>query len=282
MNNKVFDPFEIDFIYKDQRANKPSLHTHHRYEVFYFHSGKCNYLIGSNIYMLEPGDILLMNGMTLHSPKVDLNDQYVRSIVHFEHEGITPFLHSLHSLNVLKPFQEYNNYRLSLRGCEKEEVECILQRMAHYFEKKDTFNYNRFRLNFIDLLYVIFDQFQSSTEIIDKTKVPNNKENCVQRIITYLEENYEADITLETLQSHLHVNKFYLTKLFKQITGTTIMTFLYEYRINEAKKMFLLDKDISVTTVSYKVGFKHLSHFSRLFKQHVGISPEAFKKMYGM
>jgi AraC-like DNA-binding protein len=60
------------------------------------------------------------------------------------------------------------------------------------------------------------------------------------------------------------------------------MTFLYEYRINEAKKMFLQDKDISVTTVSYKVGFKHLSHFSRIFKQHVGISPEAFKKMYGM
>jgi AraC-like DNA-binding protein len=46
--------------------------------------------------------------------------------------------------------------------------------------------------------------------------------------------------------------------------------------------MFLQDKGISVTTVSYKVGFKHLSHFSRIFKQHVGISPEAFKKMYGM
>ncbi|WP_342048059.1 AraC family transcriptional regulator [Bacillus sp. OTU530] len=280
MNNEVFDPYEIDFIYKDQGTNKPSLHTHHRYEVFYFHSGRCNYLIGSNIYVLKPGDMLLMNGMTLHSPKVDPNDQYVRSVVHFEHEGIKPFLQSLHSLNILKPFQEFNNYRISLQGSAKEEVEHILEKMAHYFDQKDTINYNRFRLRFIDLLYFIFEQFQFSTT--EKTEVPSNKETSVQRIITYLEQNYTEDITLETLQSYIHINKFYLSKLFKQITGTTIMNFLYEYRINEAKKMFLVDKDISVTNVCYKVGFKHLSHFSRLFKQHVGISPETFKKMYGM
>ncbi|RAS75103.1 helix-turn-helix domain-containing protein [Priestia endophytica] len=38
--------------------------------------------------------------------------------------------------------------------------------------------------------------------------------------------------------------------------------------------------DISVTEVCFKVGFKHLSHCSRLFKQHVGISPKRFKKLF--
>jgi hypothetical protein len=144
MNNVVFNPYEIDFIYKDQRVNKLPLHTHHRYEVFYFHSGKCTYLIGSNIYMLNPGDIILMNGMTLHCPKCDPDNEYVRSVIHFEHEGIKPFLQSLHSLNVLKPFQEYNNYRLSLRGPEKEEAESILEKMAKCFNQQDIISYNRF------------------------------------------------------------------------------------------------------------------------------------------
>ncbi|RAS83649.1 AraC family transcriptional regulator [Priestia endophytica] len=279
MNNEVFNPYEIDFIYKDRSSNELSLHTHHRYEVFYFHSGKCNYLVGSNIYMLNPGDILLMNGMTLHSPKVEPENEYVRSVVHFEHEGIKPFLQSLHSLNVLRPFQEFNNYRLSVRGRDKEEVESALEKMSIYFNQKDMINYNRFRLSFLDLLYFIFEKFEHSISV--ETEAPNHKERNVQRIITFLENNYTNDITLETLQSHMHMNKFYLSKLFKEITGTTIFNFLYEYRINEAKTMFFIDKSISVTEVCYQVGFKHLSHFSRLFKQQVGISPDTFKKMYG-
>jgi AraC-like DNA-binding protein len=280
MNNWGFNPLEIDFIYKDRRANKPPFHTHHRYEVFYFHSGKCTYLIGSNIYMLNPGDIILMNGMTLHCPKIDPDNEYVRSVIHFEHEGIKPFLQPLHSLNILIPFREFNNFRLSLRGHHKDEVESILEKMAKYYNQQDIISYNRFRLSFVELLYFIFEQFQRS--ITCKTEFPNHKETIVQRIISFLEENYMKDISMETLQSHMHMNKFYLSKIFKQVTGTTIFDFLFQHRINEAKKMFLVNQHISVTEVCYAVGFKHLAHFSRLFKQKVGISPEQFKKLYGV
>jgi AraC-like DNA-binding protein len=280
MNNGVFDPYEIDFVYKDRRDNKPSLHTHHRYEVFYLHSGTCTYLIGSNIYILNPGDILLMNGMTLHCPKIELKEEYVRSVVHFEHEGIKPFLQSLHSLDVLRPFQEFNNYRLSFQAQNKLEVEKILDTMATH-NQKDPVSYNRFRLNFIDLLYFIFEKYQDSIRTRKDPEVTNHQEDHVQRIISFLEGNYAEDITMESLQDYMHMNKYYLSKLFKKTTGTTIFNYLYEHRIKKSKMMFLIDKNIPVTEVCYQVGFKHLSHFSRLFKQHVGISPEKFKRMYG-
>jgi len=278
MNNIEFNPYEIDFIYMDRDRKKPALHTHHRYELFYFHRGRCNYLVGNHIYDLEPGDILLMNGMTLHSPRIDPNFEYVRSVVHFDHESIKPFLQSFHSLNILKPFQEFSHCRLSLQGNKKEEVEQILSRMAQFFERKDRIHYNRFRLHFIDLLYFVYEHYHSVQS--EQMEMQDNKENIVQQIITYIEKSYSKDISLDMLETDLYMNKHYLSKLFKQITGKTIMSYLYEYRIKEAQKMFLLNKNMSVTTVCNEVGFKHLSHFSRLFKQYTRMSPDTFRRGY--
>lgn len=272
--------FEIDFVYMDERISRPTLHTHQRYEVFYLHGGTCTYLIGSNIYKLKPGDILLLNGMTLHCPKVDPENEYIRSVIHFEHEGIQPFLQSIHSINVLSPYQEVNNFRHSLSGQNRREMEEILKRM-NSFNRDDIIEYNRFRLCFLDLLHFLYRQYQRAVEENKKINASSHQEENVQRLISYLEENFMEDITMEVLQSHMHMNKFYLARLFKKVTGTTIFNYLYEHRINKAKMMFLIDKRVSVTEVCYKVGFKHLSHFSRLFKQHVGIAPESFKKLYG-
>jgi AraC-like DNA-binding protein/mannose-6-phosphate isomerase-like protein (cupin superfamily) len=266
---------EIDFIYQDRSAFQPPLHTHHHYEVLYLHSGSCSYLVGGEIYRLAAGDVLLMNGLTLHRPKAEEGSEYVRSVIHFDHEGIRPFLQTSHSLNVLRPFQEFHHYRLSLCGHDREEVESILAKMSFYFKQQDMVNYNRFRLSLVDLLYFIFTKFENAPA---HKGVPSHKEKTVQNIISYLEQNYMHDITLETLQADMHMNKFYLSKLFKEITGTTIFYFLYRHRIKEARKMFMMDQSLSVTEVCYRVGFKHLSHFSRVFKQEVGMSPEAFKK----
>ena len=46
--------------------------------------GKCTYLIGDRIYILSPGDLIIMHGMTLHRPKVDNNYVYDRTTIHFD------------------------------------------------------------------------------------------------------------------------------------------------------------------------------------------------------
>lgn len=73
-------------IHMGYRLNHPIhfvFHSHDQYEIYYFHEGKCNYLIGDRIYVLEPGDLILMDGMTLHCPKIEKGAKYVRSFIHF-------------------------------------------------------------------------------------------------------------------------------------------------------------------------------------------------------
>ena len=252
------------------------LHTHMHYEIYYFHKGKCTYLIGDQIYVLAPGDLILMHGLTLHSPNVDPDLEYRRTTIHFDPSYVSNMMQLPLTLNVLKPFQELRNHRFQLQGEEKQQMEAALLQLEQLFRNQDVISYHRFHVLFLDLLFTIYGYCQKPLEV--KTEFPSAKEHHVQSIITFIEANFQEDIHLEELERSLHLSKFYLVKIFKEVTGITIFTYLYQRRINQAKVLFLLEKQKSVTEICYEIGFKHPAHFSRIFKQLVGYTPEKYRK----
>ncbi|GGG06635.1 AraC family transcriptional regulator [Paenibacillus abyssi] len=266
----------IDYTFRSTSPIDPVLHSHSYYEVYYFHEGKCNYLIGDKIFVLEPGDLIIMYGMTLHCAKIDKSVEYVRSIVHFEPDILRPFLEPPFTINVLQPFQELKNHRIQLRGKDKEEAERILFFMHEQQQRQDRIGDNRMRLAFADLLYFVYERCLQPLQ--SRPELPSEKERTVQGIISFLEQNYAEDLNLEHLQGHMHLSRSYLAKIFKEVTGVTIFDFVYRWRINQARILFLIQPQLSVTDVGFQVGFKHLAHFSRLFKQHIGVTPEQYRK----
>ncbi|WP_248926469.1 AraC family transcriptional regulator [Paenibacillus hamazuiensis] len=268
------NPFHMS--YSNRKPIQGVFHSHNVYEIYYFHGGRCNYLIGDKIYVLSPGDLIIMNGMTLHCANVDTETEYHRSIIHFDPAYVQPFLEMSHTVNILKPFQDLRNYRIQLRGEDKTELEEILARMDRWNPPKETIEFNRFRLAFIDLLYFIYQYCQKPLE--ERPEFPSDKEKHVQNIISFVESHYNEDLHMEQLERHMHLSKYYLSKIFKDVTGVTIFDYLYQLRINQAKILFLMNKEMSVTEACYQVGFKHLAHFSRMFKAQVGCTPEQFRK----
>ncbi|KKO51268.1 AraC family ligand binding domain-containing protein [Paenibacillus sp. DMB20] len=77
----------------DRPVESGVFHSHPFYEIYYFHEGHCTYLIGDRIYVLKPGDLLLMNDLTLHCSHVHTDARYVRSIVHFVPGFLEQWLH---------------------------------------------------------------------------------------------------------------------------------------------------------------------------------------------
>jgi len=266
----------FQFKYRDTTSVEPVFHSHTFYEVYYFHEGKCNYLIGDQIYALAPGDLILMYGMTLHCAKTYPNVPYVRTIVHFDPALVRPFAVQPSSVDVLEPFRRLKNYRLCLRGTHKAEAERILGTMREHQLRNDRIGESRLKLAFVDLLHFVYDLV--SQPLLEQPEFPSEKEKAVQEIVAFLETAYTEDLHMEQLQNRLHLSKSYLAKIFKDVTGVTIFEYVYRKRINEARMMFLLKPDIAVTEVCFQLGFKHLAHFSRMFKRHAGMSPEQFKK----
>lgn len=269
----------IQFQYRNSAplTRDMQFHTHSCYEIYYFHSGKCNYLIGDRIYVLQPGDLFLMHGMTLHRPNVALGEEYVRTIIHFEPSYFQNLRISGFAVDVMEPFRQLRNYRLPLRDELKAEAEQLLARIRSFQDGRDAVSSGRFRLAFLDLLFFIYGCCQEPLSE-PEALLPTDKERHVQNVISFLEKNFQADVDLDLLEKELHLSKFYLTRIFKEVTGTTIFKYLFQRRINEAKVRFLMDKQVSVSEVCYEVGFKHPAHFSRVFKEQVGCPPEAFRK----
>lgn len=268
----------IDFNYRDTNPTRMTFHSHVKYELYYFHGGKVNYLIGDKIFVLQPGDLILMNGMTLHCPNADPEHVYDRTTIHFEPAHIEGLLAPFHSVDVLRPFRELGNHRLQLQGEDKEEAEMLLGRMAQLYRKSDPISYNRFLLALLDLLHLVYRLCERPSA---KPEFPSEKERHVQSMIAYVERHYHEDLHLEQLEESLHLSKYYLSKIFKEVTGVTLFKYVYQRRINQAKMLFLLDNRKSVTDVCFQVGFKHLAHFSRLFKEQVGCTPEQYRRQFG-
>jgi len=252
-------------------------HTHYQYEIYYFHEGQVSYLINDRIYKLTPGDLILMHGMTLHKALLEKQDVYKRTIIHFDPLYFEKHMQPSYTSNLLAPFTQLKNIYLSLSDEARVECESLLDKLTQ-LEKQvdDSYSYQKSHIVFVEFMLFINEQCQQPMDN-ERLVHTSTKETHAQDVITYIEQHYAQDMSLDHLQQALHLNKYYLSKTFKEVTGTTIFQYLLERRIYAAK-LLLVDSQAKITDISLEVGFKHLAHFSRAFKQTTGVTAEQYRK----
>lgn len=148
---------------------------------------------------------------------------------------------------------------------------------SHYLSEIYYFHSGRFLMAFYDMLLIIYEKCQDRCTGTGASLT--DKENMVRKVMDYVEQNFAEEITLDSLVKQFHVSKQYLSKIFREITGLTIMEYIYRRRINQAKILFYLEKENAVTDVCFKVGFKHLSQI--VIYDTTGESVELLKEKYG-
>lgn len=105
-----------------------------------------------------------------------------------------------------------------------------------------------------------------------KTGVPQE----IQRICRYMEENYSEKITLNSIAEQAGFSKYYISRLFKQYMGVTIIDYLIKIRLDKAKKL-LVSGEYNIKQISYMVGYSDPNYFTWSFKKYLGISPIKYK-----
>ena len=98
-------------------------------------------------------------------------------------------------------------------------------------------------------------------------------------IKNYLDEQFTEKIMLEELAEKFFINKFYLSKIFKETYGTTVNNYLISKRITRAKQL-LRFTDMTVDEVGVAVGMGDANYFSRMFRKVEGISPREYRKQW--
>ena len=95
----------------------------------------------------------------------------------------------------------------------------------------------------------------------------------------YLDLHYQEKISLDELADNFLVNKYSLSRSFKDQFGTSIINYLLMVRITHAKQL-LRFTDETVEEIGVKCGISPLYYFSRMFKHMEGISPMEYRQKW--
>lgn len=102
----------------------------------------------------------------------------------------------------------------------------------------------------------------------------------VQYALDCIHSEYVEQITVETIASRLGINRSYFSTLFKSKMGVSPKRYLFEHRMRMAAKLLAEEKK-PVTVTANSVGYADIFNFSKMFKQHFGISPAEYAKKGG-
>jgi AraC-like DNA-binding protein len=103
------------------------------------------------------------------------------------------------------------------------------------------------------------------------------QEGIVLNIIDYLDHNLTEEITIDSIAGKFHFNRFYLMKMFKKVTGITILEYVNHKKIIGSLSD-VVNTDDKILKIALNHGFNSQEYYSEMFTKVLGISPSEFRK----
>jgi AraC-like DNA-binding protein len=132
----------------------------------------------------------------------------------------------------------------------------------------------------IELLMLQFEQFEqySQTENSQTRKLLRKKDiEIMEHAREIIMNNIQSPCSLIDLAHKVGTNEFYLKKKFKEVYGTTVFGYLFQQRMEEARKL-LLSGEMNINQIAIHLGYKNANHFSAAFKKQYGFSPSELRR----
>ncbi len=126
-----------------------------------------------------------------------------------------------------------------------------------------------------DSIQIVTDFFISARNYYKASQKKVEYSPFINECINYINNNIYEKFDLEELANKLHYNSYYLSKKFKKETNMSVIQYVLQAKINEAR--ILLEKNHSIKSVSDKLAFSSQSYFTECFKKAIGITPKQFQ-----
>ena len=250
------------------------LHSHAYYEIIFIRSGNLQYLIGTQRYRVQRGDVLLIAPGVSHRPLFleRLQEKYTRVVIWLSDEGTAllqaqwPCLAELHTgPRVLRtgdlPTDSIAAYDAMFRRGVRE-----------YTAREPGWDAAVFA-NTLQLFVSLYRDFGRGRVV----QPPAEKRELLDDIMSYVEDHLAERITLADTAGRFHVSESTVSQLFRKRMGVSWYRYVTQRRLIAAKT--LIKQGVVLEEVSETVGFSDYSGFYRAFKHEYGISPAKFKTL---
>ena len=96
------------------------------------------------------------------------------------------------------------------------------------------------------------------------------------RLLSYIRENLDKDLSLYTLSEQVFLNPSYLSRRFKEITGKNIVDTIADLRVDKACGL-LRETTYRINKIAVLVGYEYPAHFTKMFKRRTSMTPQEYR-----
>jgi len=272
-------PFPFSFVYKNSKnpQNELPTHIHDFHEIIYVHKGTGTFFINNTLYDMKKGSVFVIPNDTIHHAVPNKDDLITSSVIFFSPALIQsiPVDDNFSYLSIIEKIKKNNIYKFPLPEKEQQTIEKYLNNIK--VELNDNQLGSLHGAILITHQILLFLSRFSLKQMDNKFREEDFNQYWMNDIFTYIDNNYQSNISLELLAKKAHVSPAHFSRVFKQLTGMGLTVFLNKRRTSKAKEL-LWKTDYPVSYIAELSGFNSTPHFYRTFKKFIGTSPAEYRK----
>lgn len=265
----------IERVVRDYEFTMPTKHFHNEFELYYLLAGERYYFIEKETYFVKKGSLVLVNKGLIHKTSSAGDSHHDRILIELKEDNIDPFF-SLGGKGSLYEFFETYTGVFELSETEQNFVEHILFGIADEIKgKREGFEW----MAYVKLteLFIFIMRSRKLYLATENEKLLSSKHLKVQEIADYIVRNYNTEITLDQLSQQFYVSKYYLSRIFKEITGFAVTEYINIQRVKKAQDL-LAEEEYNITEIAERLGYESITYFEKVFKRYVETTPLKYRK----
>ena len=232
-------------------------HYNKECEIIYMVSGECEMLIENQIFHLVSDSLLFMPANSIHQWKYQEGKINHRIAINFMPEIFNKSERKILFNIFSRPFFLLNGSQCDLDFYIRAIAEC------------ESMNISLQKVALKSRLIALITQIYFLCS--EKSVKPIILDNKIRKVITFIENNLQKNLTLDFLSSKFLISKNHLNNLFKKAVGTTIKKFILVKRLGFVREQLLHGSKPS--EAAYKAGFNDYTAFFRAYKAFYGSAP---------
>lgn len=247
------DILSLDFLKQNDRMRS----DHHVYVLYYVLKGNAVVESFHETFHMHPYDIILFN------PKESCSLKTTGALVariRIESNTLSYLINRKHKYFICNTAKEENENFTVLRHLLDKLINTLFE------EDYQKMLFQKYSYDVISFLLMNF----SNNTLVDYAY--DRKEE----IQSYIELNYQNDISLEMLSDHFGLTPPYFSKYFKNAFHMTFLKYLNDVRVQNACEQ-LLQYDDTIIKIALENGFPNLASFTRVFYAHYGMNPGQYR-----